>query len=181
MEYAVVLSSNAGLFAYVLGDTVTLTERDPPRLLVTGRTAWSLSVAGEHLTGQELDEAVATAARELQSTVADYAAAALPPDAAESRGGHLFIVEAEGIAPDSSEQFAAALDAALLRLNADYAAHRHGDFGLRPPNVLLARPGTFAAWMAAQGKLGGQNKVPRVIGDPTLLASLRQAAEASAA
>jgi len=176
VEYAVVLSSNAGLFAYVLGDTVTLTERTPPRLLVTGRTAWSLSVAGEHLTGQELDEAVAVAARALHSTIADYAAAALPPDAADSRGGHLFIVEAEGIAPESSEKFAAALDAALLRLNADYAAHRHGDFGLRPPNVLLARPGTFAAWMAAQGKLGGQNKVPRVIGDPMLLARLRQAA-----
>lgn len=176
VEYAIVLSSNAGLFGYVLGDTVTLTERRPPRLLVTGRTTWSLSVAGEHLVGQELDAAMAEATRALGGTVADYAAAALPPDAADPRGGHFFVVEADGIGSGSAEEFAAALDAALRHLNADYAAHRQGDFGLRPPRVLLAAPGTFAAWMAARGKLGGQNKVPRVIADAALLASLRQAA-----
>jgi hypothetical protein len=179
VEYAIVLSSNAGLFAYILGDTVTLTELNPPRLLATGRTTWSLSVAGEHLIGQELDEAVAEAARALGGTVADYAAATIAPDAADPRGGHLFIVEAENIARESQQAFAAALDAALLRLNADYAAHRSGDYGLRPPSVLLAAPGTFAAWMAARGKLGGQNKVPRVIADAALLASLRHAVSAS--
>ncbi len=177
VEYAIVLSSNAGLFAYVLGDTVTLIERNPPRVLVTGRTTWSLSIAGEHLASHELDAAVAEAARALSGTVADYAAAALPPDAADPRGGHFFVVEGDGIGPESTEKFAAALDAALRRLNADYAAHRCGDFGLRPPRVLLAPSGTFAAWMAARGKLGGQNKVPRVINDPALLASLRQTAE----
>jgi GH3 auxin-responsive promoter len=175
-EYALVLSSNAGLWSYVLGDTVTLIARNPPRLLVTGRTSWSLSVAGEHLTGQELDEAVAEAARTLGGTVADYSAAAIHPDAADPRGGHVFVIEADGIAADASEKLAAALDAALTRLNADYAAHRQDDYGFRRPSVVLAPPGTFATWMASRGKLGGQNKVPRVIGNPALLNSLRRAA-----
>lgn len=175
-EYALVISSNAGLWAYVVGDTVTLTDTTPPRVKVTGRTAWSLSVAGEHLIGQELDEAMAEAARALGGTVTDYAAAALHPDEADPRGGHLFIVEAEGIAPDPAA-FARALDAALATTNADYATHRQGDFGLRPPRVVLAAPGRFAAWMHARGKLGGQNKVPRVIANPELLADLRRFVE----
>lgn len=174
VEYALVLSSNAGLWAYVIGDTVTLTGRHPPRLLVSGRTAWSLSIAGEHLIGQELDAGVAEAARAVGGTVADYAAAALPPDAGDARGGHIFLVELAGAAADAAPAFAQALDAALARQNADYAAHRGGGFGLRPPRVALVPPGTFAAWMRARKKLGGQNKVPRVIADPALLADLRR-------
>ena len=68
------------------------------------------------------------------------------------------------------------LDAALLRLNADYADHRAGDYGIMPPEVLLAPPGTFEAWMRARGKLGGQNKVPRVIEDPAVLDGLARLA-----
>jgi hypothetical protein len=173
VEYALVLSTNAGLWSYVLGDTVTLISRDPPRLKVTGRVGWSLSVAGEHLIGQELDAGMAEAAAAIGGHVTDYTAVPLPPDAADPRGGHLFIVELEGAAPDAAGAFAAALDAALARANDDYAAHRKGDYGLRPPRVLLVPPGSFAAWMRAHGRLGGQNKVPRVIHDPTLLHDLR--------
>jgi hypothetical protein len=171
-EYALVLSSNAGLWSYVLGDTVRLIERCPPRVLVGGRTAWSLSVAGEHLIGEELDTAIAAAARAIGATVADYAAAAVPPDATDPRGGHRFIVELDGGAVDAQVSFVAALDAALARLNADYAAHRQGGYGLRAPVVVLAPPGSFAAWMRQRHRLGGQNKVPRVIADAALLADL---------
>ncbi len=173
VEYAIVLSTNAGLWSYVLGDTVTLTSRDPPRLLVSGRVSWSLSVAGEHLVGQELDAGIAEAAAAVGGTVADYAAAALPPDATDARAGHLFIVELDGVAAVQAGTFAGALDAALARLNADYAAHRQGGYGLRDPRVVLVPHGTFAAWMRARGRLGGQNKVPRVISDPALRDALR--------
>jgi len=176
-EYALVLSTNAGLWSYVLGDTVRLLGRDPPRLAVTGRLGWSLSLAGEHLIGEELDEAVAAAAASLGGSVADYAAAALPPDESDARGGHLFIVELSGAG--AAEAFAAALDAALARANDDYAAHRAGGFGLRMPRVVLVAPGTFAAWMDARGRLGGQNKVPRVIADPALLSDLLRFAGAN--
>jgi hypothetical protein len=171
VEYALVVSSNAGLWSYVVGDTVTLTGKSPPRVLVTGRTAWSLSVAGEHLIGQELDAGVAAAARDVGATVNDYAAAALPPDEADPRVGHVFVVELAQAGADAAT-FAAALDAELARQNADYAAHRQGGFGMRPPRVALALPGSFAAWMQARGRLGGQNKVPRVVADPALLADL---------
>ncbi len=173
VDYAIVLSTNAGLWSYVLGDTVTLVGRDPPRLLVTGRVGWSLSVAGEHLVGQELDAGMAEAAAAVGGSVADYAAAALPPDAADTRGGHLFIVELDSVPAERAQNFGAALDAALARLNADYAAHRHGGYGMRDPRIVLVPPGTFAAWMRARGKLGGQNKVPRVISDPALRDALR--------
>ena len=173
VAYAIVLSTNAGLWSYVPGDTVTLIGRDPPRLLVTGRVGWSLSVAGEHLVGQELDAGIAAAAASVGGTVADYAAAALAPDATDPRGGHLFIVELAAVPAAGAAAFAAALDAALVAANADYAAHRQGDFGLRPPRVVLVAPGVFAAWMDARGKLGGQNKVPRVITDAALLTDLR--------
>lgn len=171
-EYALVLSSNAGLWSYVVGDTVTLMERNPPRVLVTGRTAYTLSAFGEHLIGQELDAATTEAAQAVASTLTDYAAGAVFSDGS-SRGGHVFVVELTvAPPPGAASRFAAVLDAALVRLNADYAAHRSGGFGMAPPDVRLVSPGTFAAWMRTRGKLGGQNKVPRVINDPALLAGL---------
>lgn len=173
VEYALVLSSNAGLWSFVVGDTVMLTERNPPRLLITGRTAFTLSAFGEHLIVQELDRAVTEAARTLGAGVADYAAGPVFPDRGWSRGGHLFIVELTASAPGSEAAFARVLDEVLTRLNADYAAHRQGDFGMLPPEVRLVPPGTFAAWMRRRGKSGGQNKVPRVINDPALLEDLR--------
>jgi hypothetical protein len=172
VEYALVLTTNAGLWSYVLGDTVRLVERRPPRLLVTGRTAFTLSAFGEHLIVQELDQAVTEAAQTLGASVADYAAGPLFPSAERPRGGHLFVVELSPPAPDRADAFAATLDAALGRLNADYADHRRGGFGMSPPVVRLVPPGTFAAWMRRRGRLGGQNKVPRVINDPALLAEL---------
>ncbi len=171
VEYALVLSSNSGLWSYVLGDTVRLLERDPPRLLVTGRTAYTLSAFGEHLIAAELDAAVAEAARACATSVMDYAAGAVLPDNA-ARGRHVFVVEADPPAEGGAERFAAALDKCLARLNADYADHRRSGFGMDLPEICLVAPGTFSAWMARRGKLGGQNKVPRVISDAGLLDGL---------
>lgn len=170
VEYALVLSTNAGLWSYILGDTVMLTDRTPPRVKITGRIGWSLSVAGEHLTGAELDRSVADAGRTAGRAVTDYAAAAIVPTAEDSRPGHLFVVELDG--PADVAAFAATLDASLARGSDDYAAHRAADFSLRPPEVRFVPAGHFSRWMAARQKLGGQNKVPRVIADPALLRSL---------
>ena len=170
-NYALVVTSNAGLWSYVLGDTVALTGLDPPRLRITGRITYDLSAFGEHLSGAELDAAIAAAAATTGVRVTDYAAAALPPTLGEPRGGHLFTVEFDAANADA-DGFARALDSALARGSADYAVHRQGDFGMLPPRVLALKAGGFAAWMASRGKLGGQNKVPRVIRDPALLADL---------
>ena len=173
VEYAIVLSNNAGLWSYVIGDTVKLVSLDPPRLVITGRTAFFLSGFGEHVAAHELDEATSEAARAVGATVTDYAAAPLYPEGGQSRGGHLFIVELSRAVSGEEARFGEVLDATLARLNLDYADHRRGDFGMAPPQVVFVRPGIFERWMASRGKLGGQNKVPRVINDPELLAGLR--------
>lgn len=177
VDYAVVLSTCAGCWGYVLGDTVRFVDLDPPRLLVTGRTAEQLSAFGEHLTGEELARAVAAGAEAIGAEVQDFTVAPLFPQSAEDpKGRHLYIVEFAR-PPGGGEavlaRFAETVDATLLDLNDDYGLHRSGGYGMHGPRVVVAPPGTFAAWMKARGKLGGQNKVPRVMSDPDLLASLQ--------
>ena len=180
VEYAIAVSTCAGAWAYLIGDTVRVVNRDPPRVLVTGRTAYMLSAFGEHLIAAEIEAAVAQAARVIGADVTDYSVGPLYPAGAEALGGHLFIVEfAEGaVGSERSEDFAAALDGALAATNDDYAAHRSGGYGLKPPLVEAVARGAFAAWMKRRGKLGGQHKVPRVITDLGLLDDLRRFAAA---
>lgn len=177
VTYALVLSSCAGCWAYVLGDTVRFVDLDPPRLLMTGRTADQLSAFGEHLTGEELARAIAAGAEAVGAEIGDFTVTPQFPAAnTGAKGWHLFIVEFAR-PPRAGEaglsDFAAIIDRTLSDLNDDYRAHRSGGFGMADPQIVLAPPGTFAAWMKARGKLGGQNKVPRVITDPDLLASLQ--------
>lgn len=175
VNYAIVLTTCAGLWAYVVGDTVRFVERDPPRLLVTGRTTYSLSAFGEHLIGEELERGIAAAAAAIGTGVADWSAGALYPAHSGERGGHIFIVEFATAPPDADRlaHFSETLDATLAGLNDDYRVHRSGNFGMRPPLVHPAPVGTFAGWMKRRGKLGGQNKVPRVITDASLLDDLK--------
>ena len=168
IDYAIVLSTCAGLFGFVVGDTVKLVSRDPPRLLITGRTSQMLSAFGEHLIGAEIEDAVAHAARSIAASATDFVAGAVFPGEAAARGHHLFLVEFSAPRPEprAVAAFARALDERLAVLNSDYRAHREKGFGLDPPEVQLVRCGGFAAWMKARGKLGGQHKVPRIVTDP---------------
>lgn len=164
IDYAIVLTTNAGLFGYVIGDTVRLVDRDPPRLLITGRTSYTLSAFGEHLIGEELESGVAAAAQSIGAAVADFSAGGLYPDDRHPLGRHLFIVELDPTpSPDALARFARTLDADLAARNEDYAAHRAGGHGMDAPEVAAVPPGFFADWMRERGKLGGQNKVPRVV------------------
>ncbi len=175
VNYAIVLSTCAGLWSYVLGDTVRFVDRDPPRLLVTGRLSYMLSAFGEHLIGEELEAAVAAAAAAIGHAVIDWTVTARIPEAgpASGRGRHVYLVEMDPpVEAGTLATFAAVLDADLARRNLDYAAHRSGDFGMDAPEVKAMAPGAFAAWMKARGRLGGQNKVPRIIHDAALFASL---------
>ena len=184
VNYALAVTTCAGLWRYLVGDTVTLVGRDPPRVLVTGRTSYMLSAFGEHVIGAEVECAVAEAARAIGATVTDFAAGSLFPEEAGARGGHLYIVElgAEagegGIDAGRHARFAEGIDAALCRLNDDYAAHRAGGYGMDAARVRIVPPGGFAAWMKSRGKLGGQNKVPRIVNDRELFAALQAFADA---
>ncbi len=182
VDYALIVSSCAGLWAYVVGDTIRFLDLHPPRLLVTGRLSYFLSAFGEHLAGEEIETAISQAAEAIGAHVSDFAVGAVFPDANDSRGGHAFVVEFNTPAPGSQqiEVFAQTLDSSLSRQNDDYRAHRSGGFGLRPPEVVAIARGTFAEWMKQRGQLGGQHKVPRIINDLPLFESLQQFAATSA-
>lgn len=171
VDYAIAVSTNAGLWSHLVGDIVRFVNLAPPRLLVTGRLAYFLSAFGEHLTGEEIDAAINNAAKATGANVTDYAVGAVFPDASDSRGGHRYIIEF-ATPPSDPFRFTQMLDAELCRTNDDYRAHRSAGFGLRDPDILPVRPGTFAAWMKQRGQLGGQHKVPRVITNATLFESL---------
>jgi len=162
-EYGLILSTCAGLWGYRLGDVVRLVETDPPRVKVTGRTSYYLSAFGEHLSGGEIEDAVLAAAGAIDEEISEYTVTALYPGEGESAGQHLFVVELSAVpGADARRRFAEILDARLAEGNEDYEVHRRGDYQLKRPRVVFVEPGTFTEWMRERGKLGGQNKVPRV-------------------
>lgn len=174
VDYAIALTTCAGLWSYLVGDTVRFVERAPARLVITGRTSYLLSSFGEHLTGEEIETAVAHAATEIGASVSDFSVGTLFPGEETPRGGHLYVVEfgAQALAPEQAKQFTTLIDRELCRRNDDYRVHRSGGFGMDTPRLVAAQKGMFAAWMKSRGKLGGQNKVPRVINDQALFQSL---------
>ncbi len=182
VNYAVVLTTCAGLWAYVLGDTAEFATLSPPRIRITGRTGLMLSAFGEHLIGAEIEAAVSSAAGSVGVDVVDYTVGATVAERKGEQGQHLFIVEfAEG-PPDAAVQdrFLRELDRRLSEANADYRSHRIETHGLRPPRLIAVAPGTFYGWMRHRDQLGGQHKVPRVINDEALFADLRRFVEAAA-
>jgi hypothetical protein len=161
VNYAVVLTTCAGLWGYALGDTVRFESRDPPLLRFTGRTRQFLSAFGEHLIGEEVERAVAQAAAATGADVTDFHAGPVFPATAGRCGRHRYLVEFV-CPPSDVTDFARELDAALCRVNDDYRAHRARDLALLAPAVISLPRGAFAAWMRARGQLGGQHKVPRL-------------------
>jgi hypothetical protein len=163
VQYAIVLTNCAGLWSYVLGDTVCFERRDPPLLRFTGRTRYFLSSFGEHLISEEVEAAVVTAASAAGTSVLDFHVGPVFPTAPGLPGRHRWFVEfAENLRPAALAHFARELDAVLGRLNEDYLAHRAGDLAIRAPEVCAVPRGGFADWMRSRGRLGGQNKVPRM-------------------
>lgn len=170
--YAVVLSTCAGLFGYVLGDTVRVISVRPPRLLITGRTRHYVNAFGENVIVEEVEQAMAAALAVTGARVVEYTVAPRFPAPGHARGAHEWLVEFAGRPPDLAV-FARALDARLTALNTDYRTKRAGDVGLTGPEVTVLPRGTIHGWLKAAGRLGGQHKVPRVTNDRTLADALR--------
>lgn len=165
-EYALVLSTCAGLWAYIVGDLVRLETTDVPRVWVTGRTSYDLSAFGEHLSGAELETALIAASEAVGRCLLEFSVTPLYPGPGRASGRHLFAVELSAPCDGADAmRFAHVLDAALCAQNEDYAVHRTGNYQLEAPDVALLPAGAFREWMRRRGKLGGQNKVPRVVMD----------------
>jgi hypothetical protein len=168
VNYAIVVSTCAGMWAHVIGDTVRFESLDPPLFHFTGRTRYSLSAFGEHLINEEIEAALAEASVDFSARVRDWH---VGPVFRGALGYHQYVIEfLEG--PGDPRAFRDALDRALSAANADYQAHRAEGVGLPLPALMVAGPGAFNDWMRARGKLGGQNKVPRMDGSGTLTTDL---------
>lgn len=174
VDYAIVLTTCAGLWGYVIGDVVRFVDKAPPRLLVTGRISYMLSAFGEHVTGELVETAVLTAAGAIGAEIAEFSVGTRFGAGSGPLGHHVYVVEFAGPPPDAvaRQTFAQRVDRELSARNEDYAERRLIDGGVAAPEFHFVVAGTFAAWMKRRGRLGGQNKVPRVIGDGALLDNL---------
>jgi hypothetical protein len=168
VNYAIVVSTCAGLWAHLIGDTVRFESIDPPSLTFTGRTKYTLSAFGEHLISEEVERAIARASEATGAAVGEWH---VGPVFRGAMGHHLYIVEFRK-PPDDLASFRRALDADLSLGNADYLAHRIEGLGLPMPALVVGRPGGFEAWMRSRGKLGGQHKVPRMDNSGALTAEI---------
>jgi hypothetical protein len=174
-SYALLLSTNAGLWRYNIGDTVRFTSLSPYRIRISGRTKHFLNAFGEEVVVENAEAAMAAACQATAATVRDFTAAPIYFAGATdgSRGGHQWLVEFVH-PPQDTAQFTAVLDQTLRQLNSDYDAKRHRDLALLPPTLTVASDGQFEQWLARRGKLGGQHKVPRLSNSRDLLEDILQ-------
>jgi hypothetical protein len=171
VQYAVVLTTCAGLWSYGVGDTVCFEQTRPHLFRFTGRTKSFLSAFGEHLIVEEVERAISLAARAAGTHVIDYHVGPGYPQSAAELGRHVYLVETRGT-PSNREIFISALDEELCHRNEDYRAHRLSGTGMAAPTIHWLKPGSFAGWMRQAGKLGGQHKVPRLDNSGHILAEM---------
>lgn len=168
IRYAVVLTTCAGLWSYLIGDTVIFERTNPPLLRFAGRTKNFLSAFGEHLIEEEVEKAVAHAARQCGVFTGDFHVGPVFPSQPNGAGFHRYLVEFRDQVPDL-DRFARELDAELNRLNEDYAAHRIGDLTMTRPEIIPVKLSALSAWVEARkGTLDVQTKVPRMDNDGVL-------------
>jgi hypothetical protein len=166
-NYALIISTNGGLWRYLVGDTVQFVSLKPFRIKVSGRLKHYINAFGEEVIVDNTDKAIAMASNLTGAIVNDYTAA--PVYFSESaNGAHEWLIEFEK-EPESLELFTKELDAALKSINSDYEAKRHKSIALGLPVVHAMKKGAFAEWLRSKGKLGGQHKVPRLSNDRTMI------------
>lgn len=158
--YALVISTNGGLWRYLVGDTIQFVSLNPFKIKVIGRIKHFMNAFGEEVIIDNSDKAIAVASEKTKSIVTDYTAA--PVYFTDStNGAHEWLIEFEKL-PENVNEFAYELDCALKSVNSDYEAKRHKDIALGMPLVKILRKGIFKEWLRSKGKLGGQHKVPRL-------------------
>jgi hypothetical protein len=160
VNYAVLITTNSGLWRYKIGDTVKFTSILPYRIKISGRTKHFINAFGEELIIENAEKAISVACIQTNSEIKDYTAAPAYMEGGK-KGSHEWVVEFSK-APKDLRIFVEILDRTLREINSDYDAKRSYDLVLIPPQLLVAPKGTFYAWMRARGKLGGQHKVPRL-------------------
>ena len=170
VNYAIVITTNAGLWRYKIGDTVMFTSTTPYRIKVTGRTKHFINVFGEELIIENTDKALKIVAMKTNSEIVDYTVAPIFMEG-KSKGAHEWIIEFK-TPPKDLNYFGALLDNSLKSLNSDYEAKRYNNITLDKPKIHAAKQGLFYKWMKRNNKLGGQHKVPRLSNSRQFLEAL---------
>ncbi len=160
VNYAIVITTNAGLWRYKIGDTVRFTSIDPFRIRITGRTKHHINAFGEELIIENAEEALEQVCKKTGSQIKDYTAAPIFMHGNE-KGSHEWMIEFRK-APENLNYFTELMDNALKSLNSDYEAKRYNNITLRMPRVHIAREDLFYDWLKSKNKLGGQHKIPRL-------------------
>ena len=166
-NYALVISTNGGLWRYLVGDTIQFTSLRPFKIKVTGRLKHYMNAFGEEVIVENSDKAIAIASSKTNSVVSDYTAAPVFFSEHEN-GAHEWLIEFDKI-PADMDEFTLALDNALKSVNSDYEAKRYRNIALRMPLVHILETGTFREWLKRKGNLGGQHKVPRLSNERNLI------------
>ncbi len=165
--YAIIISNNSGLWRYQLGDTIKFTSLNPYKFIITGRTKLFMNAFGEEVVIDNAERAIAYACHVTDSKIREYTAAPIFLNS-DKDAGHEWLIEFEQ-APKNIKDFTLALDSKLKEVNSDYEAKRHKDIALKLPTVTSLPNNTFYNWLKGKGKLGGQNKVPRLSNDRKLV------------
>jgi hypothetical protein len=170
-NYAIVISTNGGLWRYLVGDTIRFTSLNPFRIKVSGRIKHFINAFGEELIIDNAEKAITIACEKTGAVVKDFTAA--PVYFGETNNGaHEWLVAFDQ-QPESMEQFSYELDQALKNVNSDYEAKRYKNIALDAPQVLAVPADCFEKWLHSKGKLGGQHKVPRLSNDRQTLEEIK--------
>ena len=172
INYAILITTNAGLWRYLLGDTVRFTSLNPYRIRVTGRTKQNINVFGEELMVENTDQAISKTCQITNTEVVDYTVAPIFMKDKE-KGAHEWMIEFKNN-PKNIDEFKKVLDETLQSLNSDYEAKRYNNMTLNPLVINVARHNLFYDWLKEQDKLGGQHKIPRLSNKRDYLEQLKK-------
>jgi hypothetical protein len=173
VPYEIVITTNGGLWRYRIGDVIKFTSVSPYRIKIGGRTKHYINTFGEELMVGNAEVAVAEASEATGALVAEYTAGPQYLEGSEAAGYHEWIFEFKR-EPDDKNKFVEVLDAALGRVNSDYAAKRRGDRALSMPKLHIVPQGTFRRFLESRGPITGRNKVPRLANHRDFLEKLLQ-------
>ena len=160
INYAMVITTNSGLWRYKIGDTVKFTCLNPYRIKITGRTKHFINVFGEELVIENAEKALSLTSELTKSSISDYTVGPVFMGS-KTKGSHEWLIEFDK-QPDDLNKFMEILDLNLQSLNSDYEAKRHKSSTLELPQLVVARKNLFYDWLSSKNKLGGQNKIPRL-------------------
>ncbi len=172
VNYAIIISTNAGLWRYMVGDTIQFTSLHPFRIKVSGRVQHFINAFGEEVIIENADRAIAKACQVCHATVNEYTVAPIY-FSEDEKARHEWLIEFEH-SPSDLDIFTKELDLALQAINSDYEAKRYKDIALQIPLVIEVKRNTFHSWLKERGKLGGQNKIPRLSNDRTYVEAIKQ-------